>query len=254
MKNGATKYFILLILLACNNKITSTKNTTTNTFDKVLENRKTTNLLNAGVDYYGEGNSPTNWTLQININDTVRFNSDDGLTLNFAYHQLKKEISTEKEIYSTKLKAGNIVIEKYITSCETSLEKKVTFTFNSITYKGCGKYLSNKKIEGKWILEKIENIDVSLADYNKIPEMFFDLEKNTVIGNDGCNSIKSTIGLEGKRIRFSNFTSTQRNCSKKNIASIIEKKISNRLVDYFFKDEKLYFYLIDDSILVFKHS
>ena len=72
--------------------------------------------------------------------------------------------------------------------------------------------------------------------------------KNTsgTITNDG------KIEVQGKRIQFSQLLSTKMACNKKSIEKIIAEQISGNIVSYYFKDSKLYLYLPDDNLLVFK--
>ncbi len=216
-------------------------------------------MQKTGIDFFAEGNDPAIWKLQMSYDDTVQFVAADGLAIKFAFNQLKKDITTERSIFSTTLKNANISIAVYNKVCTIAAQKEVfkkevTFSFNSITYKGCGKFLANDKLNGKWILEKIAGTNINPNDYKRNPYFVIDLLKETVSGNDGCNGLDGTIEVQGKRIQFSNIRSTKMACNNKSIANIISQKISNQLVDYYFKEGKLYLYLPDDSLLVFVKS
>ena len=260
MKNIVTSFCICFFLINCHNgqNIYNSKphdNTISNS-SKLQQSKR---MLQNGIDFFAQGNQPTNWQLTINYDDTVRFNADDGLALKFAYNQLKKEFTADKTTYSVKIKAGNIVINILEKICTVStirevFKKEVTVSFNSFTYTGCGNFLADGNLNNKWLLEKIGNTLINIHEYNKIPFFEFDIIQSKISGNDGCNSIGGKIEVQGKRIKFSNLFSTRIACNKKSIDKIIAQQISDKIVSYFFKENKLYLYLSDDSILVFKKS
>ena len=131
-------------------------------------------------------------------------------------------------------------------------KKEVQFNFNDRIYTGCGKFLADNALNNKWVLEKIGNNIINVSEYNRFPIFEIDIEKNKLSGNDGCNSINGNIEVQGSRIKFGTITSTKMGCAKKSINNIISNLINNNIASYYFKDGKLYFYLIDDSLLVFK--
>jgi heat shock protein HslJ len=226
-------------------------------FNESLKNKDEKLMLQTGIDFFAEGNQPTNWHLQMDYDDTVRFYADDGLSLKFAYNQLQKDINNERSIFSTKIKAGNISITVLEKDCTVTIKKEVfkkevTFNFNNNIYKGCGKFLADNTLNNKWILEKIGGQIVNEIEYNRVPFFEFDVEKRKLRGNNGCNTIGTNIEVQGSRIKFGIVMSTEMACGKKSIENIIATLISNNIASYYFKDGKLYLYMIDDSLLVFK--
>ena len=248
----------LLLLNACSN----TKNIPSKTEAKnkaVQQSPEIINLVQSGVDFFAQGNQPSNWTLTINIDDTVRFFAEDGLALKFAYNQLKKDENEERRIYTVTLKSGNVKIEIYekictVTTIREVFKKEVKVVFNSTTYSGCGKFLADNNLEGKWLLEKIGFTAIIPTEYNKVPEIDIDIINGTIAGNDGCNNMRGKIEVQGKRIQFSPLSITKMGCKKKSIEKIINGQVNGQLVSYYFKDGKLYLYLPDDSSLVFKKA
>ena len=85
------------------------------------------------------------------------------------------------------------------------------------------------------MLDKIGNTFIQPEDYNRVPMLQFDLAKQRVSGNDGCNSIGGKIEVQGNRIKFSAIISTKMACSKKSIENMISAQISDKLVNYYFK-------------------
>ena len=214
-------------------------------------------MLQKGTDFYAVGNTPANWSLEMNYNDTIRFAAEDGLALKFAFNQMKKETVAGHNLFSVNTRGGNAGIDITDGTCTVSTIRKVfnklvSFTFNGKTYTGCGNFLADNNLNNKWLLNKIDNTFIQPGDYNRVPTLQFDLEKQTVNGNDGCNTIGGKIEVQGNRIKFSAMISTKMACMKKNIESIISTQVSDKFVNYYFKNGKLYLYLPDDSLLVFK--
>lgn len=260
MKFIVNIFMIFLLIQSCkttqsNSSKSNNQVIETNNYNKKNEVTAQSN----GVDFLATGNTPTEWTLAIDIDDTVRFKADDGLNIKFAYNQLTKKNVATASNYTFTSKQGNFGFTIYDSICTIATEKQaykklVTFNFNSITYSGCGKYLANDLLQNKWTLFMINNIAINANDYNKIPELTFDFKNGKVSGNNGCNNISTNMEVQGNRILFGNFTTSKNICSKKSIATIVNDKLNNRLVSYFFKDGKLYLYLIDDSVLIFNKS
>ncbi len=214
-------------------------------------------LFETGIDFFAEGDLPSNWNLKIDYDDTVRFSANDGLALKFAYNQTKKNVKKDSSIFNIKLKAGEVSIIIVNKNCidnskSETYSKQVSFNFNSKLYSGCGNFLYDNKLNGKWVLEKIGGDFINASEYNTAPIFVLDISNGNLSGNDGCNAINGKIEVQGNRIDFHEILSTKKVCIKKNIANIISQQISNYLVDYYFKEGKLFLYLTDDSLLIFK--
>jgi heat shock protein HslJ len=257
MKNISIVLILSVVLMGCSNtKKASSKNYEIDLPSQInLQLSKT--MLQNGIDFFAQGNQPTNWQLTINYDDTVRFNTDDGLALKFAYNQPKKEFFPEKTVYTVKLKGGDVIINISEKTCTVAtikevFKKEVSVTFNNTIYTGCGKFLADDNLNNKWSLEKIGNTVVNTNDYHKIPVFDFNLIQEKISGNDGCNSFGGKIEVQGKRIKFSQLISTRMACNKKSIEKIMVEQISGQFVSYYFKNGRLYLYLPDDSLMIFR--
>jgi hypothetical protein len=110
MKNLFIVITLSIFVVGCSNTKNAASKNIKNDFPTSSNVQQSKTMLQNGIDFLAQGNQPTNWQLTINYDDTVRFNADDGLTLKFAYNQLKKDFLPEKTIYSVKLKAGDVSI------------------------------------------------------------------------------------------------------------------------------------------------
>jgi heat shock protein HslJ len=242
---------------ACKSSQKSNIQKSNKVFNESIANKEEKIMLQNGVDFFAEGNMPANWTLTMDYDDTVRFNADDGLTLKIAFNQLKKDVNKEQSIFSKTTKNGDISITVLNKDCSIQntkeiFSKETTMRFNTIIYSGCGKFLADNLLNNKWIVERVGNSTVNATEYNIAPFFEFDLSKNRVSGNDGCKNFGAAIEIQGSRIKFGQFIQTQMGCNKNSMDKFIAEKLNNNFASYYFKESKLYLYLIDDSIIVLR--
>jgi heat shock protein HslJ len=257
MKKVVSAFIVCSYLYACKSAQKAETKKSNTILIESTKNKAEKMLFETGVDFFAEGNLPTNWNLKINYDDTIRFSADDGLALKFASNQTKKNIKKDTSIFNITLKAGEVSIVILNKNCfanskSETYTKQVSFNFNSKMYSGCGNFLYDNKLNGNWTLEKIGADFINVSEYNTIPIFILDITKGNLSGNDGCNIINGKIEAQGNRIKFYETWSTKKGCTKKNIENIINQQINNNLVDYYFKEGKLFLYLSDDSLLIFK--
>lgn len=62
----------------------------------------------------------------------------------------------------------------------------------------------SSNLNGKWKLEYIAGLSVSLDSFfqKKIPFLEFNVEKNELTGNTGCNSLSGKLSINGNKINF----------------------------------------------------
>ena len=249
-----TKYifsiFISIIFLSCNNSQKTTKSISTNIEQQNIEKKNTT-LLNAGVDFTASGDSPTNWELTLNYEDSIRFKTNNGIALTFATNKCNRTETPVGIKFYTTIKGETIEINIFTKLCDDKRKTQiVTIQFVTKTYTGCGSYLKNLALNNKWILYKIRGKFVD--DYKTTPTLLIDIDKNICKGNDGCNNINTNIIVQGDKIIFNEIKFSKKTCADNDFTTVLKKQMSKQIANYFFKDGKLYFYLIDDSLLVFK--
>jgi uncharacterized membrane protein len=214
--------------------------------------------LDNGTDFYAKGNTPATWSIEMDFENFIRFKSLDGTTQNSS--MVKPELLPTVEKYLTKATYGTMEVLIYNEGCKegTSAEKnnkKVVVTVNGKRYEGCGQYLYNPSLNGSWSLYKMNNIEANASDFAKgLPLLIFELDKSIMRGNDGCNSISSSITVTGNRIRFGEITSTKMFCAENNAAFDFVSKLNNQWAVYSFEGGLLKLYLSDDSSVYFKKN
>ena len=186
----------------------------------------------------------------------ITFNSN-GNDLSFAIVK-REQPGVGVSLYSSSSTTGKINIAIFDIPCDPKNKdipgKKVEVTLNNTRYTGCGKYLYDARIYDHWILERIKNKLQEPSSYSRgLP--FLELgTQGKMTGSDGCNRINGSFELRGSRIAFSPFISTKMACNNNPAEKIFSDLISNQLVDYFIKNDKLVLYLGDDSQLTFSRK
>lgn len=214
-------------------------------------------LQKQGIDFIATGNDPMEWKLNMDFDKSIDFTSPEE---NLSVPAVKGERLSNSSIVSYKSvsASGQLNLFLYEQPCANTggmNNKRVEITVNNKRYVGCGKYLYDNRINEHWILERINNSLQEPAAYSKgLPYIKLDIKANKFSGSDGCNSINGAIEIKGSRIDFSSIVSTKMGCENNRVEKIFSELISNRLVDYYIKNEKLVLYLIDDSTLTFTRS
>lgn len=246
---------VLLVFTACgsNKELANQKITAAPALSETMQLQ-----LDNGTDFYAKGNTPATWSIEMDFENFIRFKSLDGTTQNSS--MVKPEQVAEGEKYLTKATNGQMEVLIYKEGCkdgtnEEKNNKKVLVTVNSTRYEGCGQYLYNPNLNGSWNLYKMNNIEAKASDFAKgLPNLIFELAKGNMRGNDGCNSISSSITVTGNRIRFGGIISTKMFCAQNNPAFDFVSKLNNEWAVYSFEGGLLKLYLTDDSSVYFKKN
>ncbi len=210
-----------------------------------------------GVDFFAKGSLPASWTLEMDFGNIIRFKSIDGPDQNSSAVSPVEQPATKTVTYTTNVTTGQMQVSVSEDACTDAISgekynKKVVVTVNGKRYEGCGQYLFDAALDGKWILQKINNRVLSAPDFPKgLPTFIFELAKNRVSGHDGCNTVSSTLEVLGSKIKFQPFISTKMACPNIKSENNFLHLLSDQTIDYYFKDGQLFFYLPDDSIMVF---
>ncbi len=213
--------------------------------------------LNTGIDFTANGTNPAPWQLDMDFDKYFLFSTADGIQMSvYATAAKKTNLQTRFTLFT---KIGDMIITIDSSNCPNSnfltQTRLVQVNLAGKTYTGCGKYLYHPLLNNTWILENVKGIEQIKNMFTKgLPEMKIDIQKGIISGHDGCNNFGGRITIEGNRISFGNLYQTKVYCEKNNVAfeKIIQENVSGKVASYYFKEDKLYLYLLDDSLLVFK--
>ncbi len=253
-------FFLFPVLFACNGfankkaplyKVPSVP--------KSILNTELQTQFNNGYDFIASGESIALWKLEINFDDSIHFQAQDGLrfTIPAARPLVNKDSSLQ---FTSSLSLGKVVITINKGACyngqflnETTFSQ-CSISIGNINYTGCGQFLYNQLLEGKWFLQQYKDVKISDSLFkNGIPFLNFDILNHKVNGYDGCNAVSGNAEIQGKRIAFNNLATTKKLCKNSplpNLFSILDKQFPR----YKILNNLLYFYLIDDSIIILKKS
>ncbi|MEO6405359.1 MAG: META domain-containing protein [Ferruginibacter sp.] len=213
------------------------------------------NKMKQGVDFFATGNFPVQWSASINTIDEIKFYAADGSSVRVLAVAPVKLSSIAASNYHIKTSNSLLDIMVYESACAGGKQRKVEVTLNKKLYTGCGQYLYDPALKGKWILDKVNNIPQAAIDYaSGLPFLDFNLETNKVAGNDGCNRISGSIELFGKQIRFSPFNIAQKGCKNNAMEKIYNQMLSNQLISYQVKNNYLMLSLPDDKLINFRRQ
>ncbi len=222
---------------------------------------KDSNLLSnqaQGIDFIAYGENPSPWKLTMDFDKEFVFTSSNSNKL-VLQPVLPSTISAAAENYTIIKDNQPILITLFKNGCANStnnalLSKNTTIKIKDVVYSGCGQFLYDYRINEKWTLDYVNNEKQQASNFTKgLPSIQLNIGKEKMIGNDGNNEVSASIEVRGNRIKFSPFqmNSTLQSINNK-VTKIFNAYLSNQLVEYRLKDNCLYFYLIDDSQLIFK--
>ena len=208
-----------------------------------------------GIDFIAAGHLPQRWNIEMDFDNDCYFVNEEGLTIK-AKPNATFISDASKEIYTSESENKKIELIVYKEKCINKNDKQSNSSitkviFNNITYEGCGQFLFDERLHQYWVLDYIDNEQQFPINYAKgIPYFKIDLIKNKMTGFDGSNKLSSNIELKGNRILFGQLNKAPVNTLQS--ATLINQFISNHLVDYFFREDKLVFQLANDTRLTFK--
>lgn len=252
-------YFFILINLIINSSCNDTKliyekNHAAKGNKLYYDSLKTSSQLR-GIDFMASGNLPQKWNIEIDFDHECYFGNEAGLSVTSKPNTtFVSDVS--KEIYTTESGNKKIELTVYKEKCKNKNDKQsnsliTKVNYNGVNYEGCGQFLFDQRLHQTWILDYIDNEQQFPINYAKgIPYFKIDLIKNTITGFDGYNKLSSNIELKGNRILFGQLNKAPINTIQS--AALINQFISNHLVDYFFREDKLVFQLANDTRLSFK--
>jgi heat shock protein HslJ len=177
-----------------------------------------------GIDFYAVGNE-SDWSVDIDQQNEIRFSTKDGDKLIFFKNDVNW-LSDMEYSFTASDEAVEFSFNAREQECSESIPAKqfaysVTINVNlkgeskKTTYTGCGSFVPDYGLDGKWKLEQLGNEKAIGTDfYGKIPVFTFDMEKLQFGGSSGCNMISGKIIMGPGKLRFDQFISTKMACKQ----------------------------------------
>jgi heat shock protein HslJ len=95
------------------------------------------------------------------------------------------------------------------------------------SFEGCGRYVTDSSLNGKWRLEQLENTIIDVNDFNaEIPYLNINTDNNAVSGYAGCNRLNGSIFFEQGVLRFTKVATTRKMCAANNKENLFLKALN----------------------------
>lgn len=248
-------YRLSIIFLSCflviscnrNNYVMAPKASVEKVASEKLMSDSLTKKFNSGIEFYARGNDPIAWSLTMDLEGEFSFIAPgNNLSL---IAKTGKETNEGIEYLLTDV-TGTMMIRMLKATCEDGKSKQIFVTVNQKIYKGCGQALYDKNLEGPWQLLKIKNKSQDNAQYkNGIPEIVFQTSNTTLKIFTGCEQTEVTYQISGNKLTIPSVPGGK--CTN-DFIQILNSKFYGYISTYYIKENLLFIYLIDDSIITFK--
>jgi len=158
------------------------------------------------------------WNIEI-ANNKIVYTPLDGERIEFPYNIPSLEKDSDVIIYQTVNGKGTIKIRLSNENCSDNMsDKKYNLKadieivqFKKLTkLKGCGYYFLNESLNGKWELQQIKSKKIPLNTIT--PFIDFDLDRNLISGNAGCNGLSASIAINNNELYFNEILLTRMFC------------------------------------------
>lgn len=206
--------------------------------------------LDRGVGFLASGNEPF-WSLEINFDAGLSFKTPDGYEIAASVPKAVKAMDANEVRYVATTEKGTVTVQIQKTECindmsgekldyQVTVDTKQEADREAKTFKGCGRYLSDYRINDIWALETVNGKAISKEDFkNNIPRLEINLKEQQVFGNGGCNEFSGTANVRGKKIAFGPFRSTEMACPSLQFESKLFEALGNKTVAYAITPGKL---------------
>jgi uncharacterized membrane protein len=206
---------------------------------------------NSGIIFYAVGNEPY-WSLNISKDNKAVLKTLDGVEYSASFISKLPSVDPESTGYRLTNNKGEMIINIVEEKCgdtmadedfpfKVSVDLKLKGEKGFTTYKGCGDYVPDPRLQGKWMIIKADSIVISEDNFeHKQPELNIDIYEGRVSGNDGCNLFNGGLQFRENEIVFGMMAGTMMACPNMEISSIISGSITDKKLRYKFKNQLVF--------------
>lgn len=219
----------------------------------------------AGIGFTATGNEPS-WGLDLHFKKYILFYTAEGDTLKVPTAKPARAANANIVRYRSHTPRGTLTIEIFGQECTNSVSgEKSDYrvavdvqrgTSTSIKhYEGCGEYVPDFRLEGKWVLRSMNGVAVDTVNYPRgTPNLEIRAAEGRFSGSAGCNRMMGRLMTTGEQeIRFSRAATTLMMCS--NIAKESEfLKVLEKIHTYQNRGNQWKLYGLGDVALVFSRA
>ncbi|MFN4199164.1 MAG: META domain-containing protein [Flavobacterium sp.] len=210
--------------------------------------------------FSGYGSEPMDWTLEIS-EESIRFATSDGsYERNTPHVEPIKAMDANVKFYEITTESGILRIDIIMNSCENqskisdySITVKVTDgKGDESLYNGCGTYHVDYRLHDVWVLEKIQEREVTPEMFNgEIPMIEIKSSTKEFNGFGGCNRIRGQLFQEREVLRFVEITSSKMLCDPQNKEDFFLKQLQSG-IHYELINNRLFIKNPNGILVVFK--
>ncbi|MEN8187416.1 MAG: copper resistance protein NlpE N-terminal domain-containing protein [Bacteroidota bacterium] len=218
-----------------------------------------------GIDFYAIGNEPF-WKLDMNLDNNIHFNK--AMELDFIAPPVEPEIAMDANVirYRSVSEEGEIIVQISKTKCTDSMSGK-EFSHNVTvdlktnedtdyqTYKGCGNYVPDPRLNDIWAIKEVDGIEIKPEDFvREFPRFEINLTEQKVYGHDGCNNFNGSITSEAGKIIFGNLAGTMKACiHNAEISNKISRGLSGKTFSYKIENNQLILFDKNKTMMILQH-
>lgn len=260
MKNTSIAMIIMILLMACSQQQRVTNHMAPVDYGEkgpYHNSERIMSKLEDGVDFMASGNEPS-WSLETDFDKNLIFKSLQGDSILIPTPRGVKIQDVAATGYQYREGSTTFALTIFDKECEDNMSgkefpKTVQVTLNNKTFKGCGFYLADYRLNDIWVLENINDIPLDKAQFQKgLPRMEFNLTNNQIFAFTGCNEFNGTIEVQGNKIRFGRFLGTLTACQNMSFESEYISKITNKVLPFQIQPGKLFLQVSADSTFQYK--
>lgn len=217
-----------------------------------------------GILFYAGGNEPS-WSLNISKNNTAAFKTLDGKEFSASFVSKLPAIDPKSTGYRLSNDKGEMIITLVEEKCmDTMADEEFSFSVaidlklkgekSFTTFKGCGDYVPDPRLHGKWIIVKADTLVISKDQFaSKQPELNIDIYEGRVSGNDGCNLFNGGVQCRENEIIFGMMAGTMMACPNMDVSAVITRSFTDKKLSYRFKNQ-LIFFESDKEVMILKRE
>lgn len=256
-------FIFLMVIVSCKSVNTST--------EKPLEvplKESNSNLVNdfntfalaqhqKGVDFYAMGEDAS-WTLALDFDNEFHFTTSTGISYTAAAVEPAIAADFPVKRYRTVTDKGELIVEISFTECtngfygskqtyKVSVNYKTTSAKNDIDFKGCGTYIPDFRLHNIWAIIEVDGLKINPSTYkNNAPILEINSLKQTVLGADGCNTLRGIVYNQYNQLYFNKIMGTRMACDD-------AQQISSKINDVF-NTKGLTYALINNLLIITKNN
>lgn len=201
-----------------------------------------------GIRFIALGKEPS-WSFELDRDQAFRFTSDKGHSLTSG--GMSRMTSPEPNItnYLSSTPQGDLMLRLTEEKCtdgltdfpfsfKVSAELKAEGELVAEIYKGCGEFVPDPRLNGKWQIIRADTLLIQSEQFeNRVPELNIDVYEGLVYGHDGCNSFRGSLSSRDQEIIFGMMAGTLMACPHMDLSSMITASFVNKKLNYKFKKD-----------------